>query len=252
MRAQPSWLDTGGAVPLGQSSARSRNLVALTALIVRLLLREEVGYRLLSWSNIIVIFLALQVLQWFDNVHFGLFTLFGGGVIYGNHTALFYFGVAWAALFIWEHFKRLDEEKQGRQPHTFSPGKSRFGLQEILPWNPKIIAVAVEPGLAFLAGAVMRRLGFSMLGWVFIASALCFALAEWRFFQQSKEHRRDLDDIGLETRWEADLMKQSTDRKPEPDPAATPGLATGIDGLEDSIGKRRQERVSETTRGGAL
>lgn len=42
--------------------------------------------------------------------------------------------------------------------------------------EPKIVAVAVEPALSFLAGPVLRRFGFSMLGWVVMVSSIGFSL----------------------------------------------------------------------------
>src|SRR5580704_10323970 len=33
-------------------------------------------------------FAAMMGLNWFDNVHFSFGLLFGGGLVYGNHTAL--------------------------------------------------------------------------------------------------------------------------------------------------------------------
>lgn len=246
MRSQPSWLDTGAsAVPFGQGSAKSRTFTALGALPVRLPLRSDTGERLLTWSNIIIVTLAMLALYWFDNAHFGLFTLFGGGVIFGNHTALLNFALAWSALAVFEHFKRKDEARRGVQPHTYSPGISRLGLNEFIPYSPKVIAVAIEPALAFLAGAVARRLGFSMLGWVIIASSLCFALSEWRFFQQDREHGLDLDNIGKEAQWQGERVKRKAERKASRGDGPATGLATGIDGLEGSIGNRRREGDDE-------
>lgn len=172
-------------------------------------------------------------LNWFDNVHFSFGLLFGGGLVYGNHTALRNFVLAWLALAVYEHFKRLDEEKRGVQPHNYSPGVSRLGLGELLPFSPKVIAVAVEPGLVFLAGAVLRRLGFSMLGWV-IGSAVCFAISQWRLYSQAKEHARDMSDLAKEGVCESDLMREGAERKAWHVDGDASGLATGIDGLESS------------------
>jgi len=137
-RIQPSPFDIGaGGAPLGQLRAKGGNFAALAALIVRLPLRKNVGFRNLSWSNIVVVTLALLVLQWFDNLHFNFFTLlFGVGVIYGHNIAVLYFAIAWAALAVFERFKRLDEEKQGIEPHNFWQGDSRFGLKEFLLLSP--------------------------------------------------------------------------------------------------------------------
>jgi hypothetical protein len=191
----------------------------------------------------------MLALHWFDNVHFSLFMLFGGGVAYGNHTSLRNFALAWLALAAWEHFKRLDEEKRGVEPHNFSPGVSRFGLKEFLPFSPKVIAVAVEPALTFLAGALLRRVGFSMLGWVIIGASLCFSLSEWRLYQQTREHRRDMRDLAKEGLWESGLMKQSSGPQTE---CGSEPIQTGIDGLEGEIANRRQGRAESPAPGGAL
>jgi hypothetical protein len=250
-RSTPSPFDIGaGGAPLGALKARGGNFAAISALIVRLPLRDKPGFRLLSWSNIAVVFLAMQGLQVWDNIHFSLFTLFGGGVVYGDHTSLFYFAFLWLALAVFENFKRLDEEKRGVQPHNFSPEESRFDLAGFLPLSPKVIAIAVEPGLAFLAGAILRRLGFSMLGWVIIGSAFCFAFSEWQFFEQVREHRRDLHDIGLEAQWEAGLANTSAARQDGIENSEP--IHTGIDGLEREIENRRQGRAGEPAEGGAL
>jgi hypothetical protein len=249
-RMQPSPFNIGaGGAPLGQLKSRAGNFAANAALIVRLLLRKDTGLRILSWSNIIVTFLGMMALHWFDNAHFGLYTLFGGGVMYGNNTALRNFALAWLALAVFEHFKRLDEEKRGVEPHNFSPGISRLGLGEFIPYGPKVIAVAVEPALAFLLGALLRRLGFSMLGWVVIASALCFAVCEWRLYQQVKEHRRDMRDMGKEAQWETEFANQSaaTDG-PAHEPEA---MDTGMDGLDQGGGKPNHV-ADEAVPGGAL
>ncbi len=251
-RVQPSPFNIGGtATPLGNWSRRGGSFAAVGAMPVRLPLRKNVGLRQLGWHDIVVVFLGLLALNWWSNVHFSMWTLLGGGVVYDNHAALRNFALAWAALAVFERLKRLDEEKRGAQPHTYSPGVTRLGLHEFLPLSPKVIAVAVEPALAFLSGAMCRRLGFSMLGWVIIASAVCFSISEWRVFEQLKEHGRDIGDMGLEAQWEADLMKQNGERKAWHGDGQTSGLATGIDGLEGSIGKRT-EPVDGASAGGAL
>ena len=61
-------------------------------------LRAKTGKRLLAWLSILAVALAMLGLNWFDNLHVSLFTLFGGGVAYGDHTALRNFALAWAAL----------------------------------------------------------------------------------------------------------------------------------------------------------
>ena len=251
-RVQPSPFDIGaGGAPLGQLRARGGNFAALAALIVRLPLRKNVGFRNLSWSNIIVVTLALLGLQSFDNLHFNPFALlFGGGVIYGNHTAIRNYALVWAALAIFERYQRISEEKRGIEPHNFWQGDSRFGLKEFLPFSQKVIAFAVEPGLAFLAGAVLRRVGFSLLGWIVIVSALCFGVSEWRLYQRVKEDRRDKRDLGKEAQWEADLANESAGRyeaAQDPEP-----IQTGIDGLEGEIENRRRARAREATEGGTL
>ncbi len=247
-RETPSFLDTGGRAPLGQLRSRGATFTLLSALIVRVPFRAEVGLRLLTWSNMLVDFAVMQGLNWFDNFHFSLFTLFGGGVAYGNHTALRNFAFLWLAFNVWEHFKRIDEEKRGVEPHNFAPGRSRLGLGDLLPWSPKVIAVAVEPGLAFLAGALLRRLGFSMLGWVVIVSALSFSISEWQLFQQTKEHRRDRRDLGKEAEWEADLANDSAGRGEAVDESEA--MSTGTDGLESEIRSRRRAAASQASRGG--
>ena len=245
-RVQPSPFDIGtGRAPLGQLRARGGSFAALAALIVRLPLRSGVGLDLLSWTNIGVVFMAMQALNWFDNIHVSLFTMFGGGVMYGDHTSLRNFAFVWAALAVWEHYKRLDEEKRGVEPHTFSPGVNRIGLAELLPYSPKVIAVAVEPALAFLFGAVLRRLGFSMLGWVVIASAICFSLSEWRLSQQLKQHRRDRRNLDKEAQWEADIANESSGR--QEDSEGSDAIRTDIDGLESAIRNRRQAETEAAT-----
>ncbi len=205
-RSEPSPFDVRPGVPLGRWSARGGDAAALAALIVRLPLRKLVGLRNLAWGSIAVVAGSMLALQWFDNVHLSFSLFFGGGVFYGNHTSLRNFALAWLALALFERFKRLGEERRGDEPHTLSPGVSRLGLAEFLPFDAKVIAVGVEPALGFLAGAVLRRFGFSMLGWVVIVSSICFALTEWRLYQQTKEHRRDLRDLAKEGVWESDLM----------------------------------------------
>lgn len=249
-RVQSSPFDIGaGGAPLGQLKTTNRNLTALGALPVRLPLRKKVGLFNLTWMNIAAVSGTMLGIQWFDNLHVGLFTLFGGGVVYGNHTSLRNFAIAWAALAIWEHFQRLDEEKRGVEPHNFWQGDSRLGLTEFVPLKPKIIAIAVEPGLAFLCGAVLRRLGFSMLGWVIIASSLCFAFSEWRLSRQIIDHRRSRRDLEKEAQWEADLASESAGRNESGhNPEA---LRTDIDGLENDIRSRKQAE-REAAQGGTL
>jgi hypothetical protein len=212
-------------------------------------LRSGVGFDLLSWTNIVLVFFAMLALNFYDNLHVSLLTFLGGGVMYGNHTALRNFAFLWLALAVWEHFKRLDEEKRGVEPHTFSPGINRLGLAEFLPWSAKVIAIAVEPALAFLAGAVLRRLGFSMLGWVVIASAISFSVSEWRLSQQLKLHRRDRRNLDKEAQWEADVASETTGRS---EATRSPeALRTNTDGLEREINRRKQES-GEAAQGGAL
>jgi hypothetical protein len=245
----------GAPTPLGPWGARGGNLAELSALIVRVPLRARTGKRLLAWGSIAADTAAMLGISWFDNLHVSPFTLFGGGVVYSDHTALRNFAVGWAVVTVSERFMRLNEQKRRLQPHTYSPGESRLGLKTFLPFTPKVIACAVEPALAFLGGAVLRRLGFPPLGWVIMASSACFCISEWRFFEREKDHIDDMGDLGLEAQWESDLMKGNAERKVSRDSGTAPGLATGIDGLEGSIGKRRREDDDEDNAalaGGAL
>jgi hypothetical protein len=149
---------------------------------------------------------------------------------------------------------RLDEEKRGVEPHTLLPGTSRFGLEEFLPVSPKVTAVVVEPALAFLAGAVLHRLGISLLGWVLMVSSLCFGLTQFRLTQQVKRHRRDVRNIGKEALWESDLMKETAGQRASGFDA-TAGLPTGIDGLEGSTrqgGRADRDEDNAASVGGAV
>lgn len=247
-QTQPSVFDIGGSgAPLGALRDASRNFTALGAMPVKLPMRKNIGLLNLSWANIIVVTLAMLALQWGSNLRFNLFAmLLGGGVIYGDDASLRNFAFLWAALAIFERFRRLAEEKRGVEPHNFWQGDSRFGFAEFLPLRPKIIAIAVEPGLTFLTGAVMRRLGFGALGWVIILSSVCFAVSEWRLSRQMIDRRRVRRDTDKEAQWEAELANEGTGRSEKNDNGEP--LSTGIGGLEAEI----RNRARETAEGGAL
>jgi hypothetical protein len=249
MRTQRSWFDTGhGSVPVGGQKARYNRFTALGALPTQLLLRMLLGLDVVSVENIVLVTAALLALQAWDNIHFSFWSLLGGGVMWGDHISVFFFAIAWVMLALFERFQRLEEEKQGTEPHTLSKGVSRFGVQDIVPLSEKAICEGVEPGLAFLAGAVLRRLGFSMLGWIFICSSVCWALTEWRFYHQEKRHIRDLRNLDKEGRREAELTKPVAYRSG----SGSETLHTGIDGLEPEIENRRRESEREAAAGGAL
>ena len=78
---------------------------------------------------------------------------------------------------------------------------------------------------------------------VIIGAALCFAVAQWRLYRQTKEHRRDMRDLAKEGAWESELAKQS----PQPETPRTVGaIGTGIEGLEESIESRRRAGAGAT------
>ena len=249
MRTEKSPLNIGmSAAALGQWSARGGSFAAHAALLVRLPMREKVGLGNLSWGAIGSVTVGMLALQWFVNIHLSLYSLFGGGVLYGDDTSIRNFALVWLVLAAWEHRKRIEEEREGTEPHNHWPGISRLGLSDFLPLTPKVIAVAVEPALGFLAGALMRRLGFSMLGWMIIVASVCFCLSEWQVYQQAKQHRRDMRDIAKEGDWEAELMKDAAEQKKNADhhSGEASALATGVDGLEGSIENRRRERAGHS------
>jgi hypothetical protein len=247
MRDTPSFLNTrGAAAPLSDWTTRGRNFAALASLPVHVLVRKKLGVRVVSLGSVGAVSAGLLGLQAFDNIHVNLGTFLGGGVVYDHHTAIRNLVFAFVPVTLFERFQRTHEEKHGLETqHSYSPGISRFGLDKFLPFSPKVIAVAIEPALGILTGAVCRRLGFSLLGWVIIASSVAFCLSQWQLYQNDKEHRRDRRDLGFEAQWESELMKQNAERKTRRDDSLASGLATGIDGLEGSIGQHRRPSDDE-------
>lgn len=217
------------SAPPGRSNQHGK-FVSLAALPVQLPMRKGVGVRHLAYASILTVFMGLMAAHFFFNVHINLFSFFGGGVGWVGLTQIRNYAIAWAVLTIIERRKRIREEKAGRAVHSWNPGVSRFNL-ELLPLPARWIAIAVEPGLAFLCAAAVRRLGYGPLGIVLMISAVCFAISQLRVAENIKQDIRDRNDMALENEWTANVMKGQAQAGEGPRKDAGEGLSTGLDGL---------------------
>ena len=219
------------SVPPGRWNQPGR-LVSLAAMPTKLPMRKGVGIGHLGFGSRFVVFEGLMLAHFLFNVRINLFSIFGGGVGWAGLTQIRNFAFAWAVLHFVERRKRICEEKEGQPAHTWSQGVSRFGLEKLLGLlglPERWTAIAVEPAIAFLCGAVMRRLGLGPLGILLMISAACFAVSQIQVAENEKQDIRDRNDQALENQRAADLMKGRSGEPPREEAGA--GLSTGLGGL---------------------
>jgi hypothetical protein len=236
--------------PFRNSTETAKGLAVILAMVVRLLLRRNIGFALLKktyLAGLVVFFIGAN---WLGNLHFSLLSLFGGGVrSEGDGSLRLYALFVLIPLWGWQYYLRLREEKQGQEPHNFWPGDSWFSF---LPLPQQYIHTGVDTLVALIAGALLRyRLNCPLLGLWMMFSAVAFFIVERTVYRQAIEQRRTKRDLMKEAAWDAETME-------EPRPAAssaraTDGLATGSDDeLEAQIERRRRVMENAASEGGML
>ena len=212
---------------------RARWLARFPALSVMVLLRRDVGYRLLSPVALVVMFLILSF--------FGL---------NANNSPfrpqdLLAFAVAMLAAGIWQRLARWRGLVRGDQHHTYYVGTSRL---ESLRWRGWVrrnrrIPRFIDPAVCLLAGFILKDFSPMLAAWLFL-SGLCLRLFEFTVHQKELQRRFDTADGLIDSEIQGGYVEHF-EASPEPrNQTSVPGLATG---LGEDI-KNRTHRRSETRR----
>ena len=218
---------------------RATGIAVLLALSVMVFMRRKVGFRRLGKGTLFGMTFCMLVANWFHNLHFS----FLGGITSGSDDSLAYFAIAALGLGLWQRRKRIEEIRQGRPEHTFSPGGTWF---DFLPIRADFIQRFVDPGVAFVAGAVLSKLGLGLGSWLMVA-AVAFAIVEHAVNAKGVEVRLNDIDNGIEARLRAGFMTDYVTResatRPQNDEVGS-SIATGADAqLAAEIEKRRKSNA---------
>ena len=203
-------------------------LATLPALTVMVFMRQKVGWDKLTYGSMYGMAFVLYVLN----------------TISHEGRSLMYFGQAFLVAGLWQRRERWKDLVHGEPWHTFSHGVSWF---EFLPIRQDLVYRVVDPALAFLAGLVLRKLGFSSLGLWVMFSALCFQLVEQRVYEMRLRRELDAHNDLIESRVQAESVAQwdgQGDAK-APSLRATCGIATGVDAsLQAQIARRKKQAAA--------
>jgi hypothetical protein len=215
-------------------------LATLPARTVMLPLRKEMGYRQLTLGALVGTTCVLCGLNAIGNWHVSVPLLGNIGAAHQSESLRNY-GLAFLGYGLWQRHRRWRDLLAGKLWHTRSRGVSYF---EFLPIRQDLIYRNIDPAVSFLAGCVLRKVGFSRLGLWVIFSSVCWRLVEERVHEISLDRDLDVVDSLAESKVQAEAVAhfEGQGEVKARSLADTGGIPTGADaGLEAQIAKRRRE-----------
>ena len=237
-----------GSLPVGKWHETGIGLAVHGALPLMVFMRNKTGYRWLAPGRIFGV--AFFLFAWNALANFHLALPFIGNIGATHETRSLGY-IAWAFLIygLWQRRQRLIELRRGGRWHTFSPGISHL---EFLGLRPDLIYRFVDPGVAFLAGLVLHKLGFGALGlWLCFSAACLFAVGS-HLYEKQLNHDLNSLDTSLEAELQAKVMEHF-EGGGETTPHSlkeTGGIPTGADaGIEAEIAKRKREAAAKREQG---
>ncbi len=215
---------------------------ARTVMVCGLRKPQTIGYEMLPVGGMIktafVLLFASSVLN-FPLIHW----LVGNLISRGDDPTLRLFAVAFLGLGLWLRRQRKREKWDPSRPHRYDPGISWFTFLKI---REDYVYRFVDPGVGFLAGAVLRyKLGCPMLGLWWMIAGCALAMVEWNLHQRTEEHDWQLGDGPKEAARDAEAMKAMSDRK-ESSEEENP-VTTGLDdklAAEIALRRKREGEVN--------
>jgi hypothetical protein len=233
-------------IPFAGRGKAIEGAAAFLALQTQPLLRRKIGKRLLTIPRIAGMTAFQLLVSWWGNVHFS-FSLFGGVGVRSSHdpSQEIYALFVWLPLAVYQRVQRWREEKRGAEPHTFWAGDGHW--YSFIPLPDKYVDMLVDPLVAFLAGLVVARLGFGILGfWTCVSACSLFVVEKIRY-ADARNKKDDLGDMDKEARWNANYMRNKPKGGQSEALAGGAVIPTGNDAeIEAQIERRRMEKLMNT------
>jgi hypothetical protein len=218
--------------------------VARTLMVCGLRKPWTIGFEMLAVGALLKT--AFCLLASSSIVNFPLVTwIIGNQIARGDDWSLRLFALGFLAAGFILRQHRKSEKWDPERPHRLDCGISWFTF---LPIRQDYVYRFVDPGVAFLAGALLRaRLGCPLLGLWCMLAALSLAVVEWGLHQQTEQHDWQLGDGPREAARDAEAMKAMTGRDAGISQQAA--IPTGMDeSLAADIARRQRERGGEAAR----
>jgi hypothetical protein len=219
--------------------------IALTAarpvMVCGLRKPASIGFDMLAPGGILIMAFALLLAG--PVLNFPLVTwLFGNTIARGDDSSLRLFALVFLVLGFWLRHQRRKEKLDPNRPHRLDPGTSWFTF---LPIRQDYVYRYVDPGVAFLVGALLRtRLGCPLLGLYLMVAGVALAVFEWELHQATEAHEWQLGDSPKEAARDAATMKTMAGRDAKPSQDAA--IPTGMDAdLAADIRRRQREQATE-------
>jgi hypothetical protein len=222
-------------------------LASFPALTLMVFMRRKVGYRQLTLGALFGMALLLYVLNAIGNFHIGL-PMVGNIGASSQSESLKYFALVFLLVGLWKRRLRWRGLLSGERWHTFSRGISYF---EFLGIRLDKVYRFVDPGVGFLSGLVLQKLGITGLGlWVSFA-AVCWVAVEGYSHERQLDNELTLMDTWLESEMHGHTVEhfegQAEGQGSSRSLADTGGISTGADAAlsAEIFRRRKQQPVSE-------
>jgi hypothetical protein len=233
-------LKEGRENPQGQGEGIAL-AIARTVMVCGIRKPQTIGYEMLPLGGMVKTTLILLAVS--SVLNFPLVTwLVGNQIARGDDTSLRIFALAFLSVGLALRQQRKREKFDANRPHRLDPGISWFTF---LPIRQDYAYRFVDPGVAFVAGALLRsRLGCPLLGLYWMVAAGALAVFEWELHQRTEQHDWQIGDGPKEAARDAEVIKTMTGRDAKA--SAETAIPTGMDAkLAADIERRQKERGEE-------
>lgn len=225
-------------LPFGQRIQVVHNLMPYPALTVMVLLRGDLGYRMVNpvWLGGITVFeIVLAVCL---------------NPVNSRFNPLFIFALISFAFGMYQRFKRWREIERGARQHSFFMGTSRFHFSWLPMFCQKNRRVErfVDPILVFIIGSFL--LPFMPLFGFYLAMAGAFLrVFESDIYEKEKNQNLDITDGIIVSEIQGQVVEKFEESPVANQQQPASGLSSGLgDDLRDQI-KRLKETKTKATKG---
>jgi hypothetical protein len=236
--------------PRGGGIALMERMAEKLALLSAVPLRWDMGIDRLSKATLAYMTLFWLLMSWWGNVHLS-FSMFGGlRVQSGNDASLkSYALLVWLPLAVWQHVRWICKEKRGTEPHTWWAGDGHW--YSFIPLPDKYIDMLIDPAVAFLAGLLLSRLGYEVLGFWICVSACALFVSEKIRYSEVRKRQRELGNMDKEARWDATYIREKPKGGQGNAGAGVAVITTGNDAeIQAQLERRRMQKLMENPEGG--
>jgi hypothetical protein len=219
-----------------QKYAYAKWLTQFPALTVMVLLRRDIGFRLLNPLKLIAVNGLLAVVAILAQPEFED----------GRPLALLLFAALSFCAGIGQRFLRWRELTQPARQHSEYVGTSPLNFR----WLPAFMrrnrrmARFADPMLCILIGVALLPIS-SALACYLAFSGMCLRAYESAIFERERDRDLDLSDGLVMAQYQSELVEQYEDTTTPQPGQARPGLATGLSNdVQDHIHRRQASRKS--------